>query len=79
MFRRDWVPPEEYNNSEYEGLDLELSDNFPALAFRIKAPDRAAVFGTEISLAHKLEKLSRSIARMVLFISFLLGLAFELP
>ena len=35
MFRRDWVPPKEYNNSEYEGLALELSDDFPALAFRI--------------------------------------------
>jgi hypothetical protein len=35
VFRRDWIPPYEYNNQVYEGLDLELSDDFPALAFRI--------------------------------------------
>ena len=35
MSRVGWILPDEYENSEYEGLNLQDSDDFPALAFRI--------------------------------------------
>ena len=35
MFRNGWISSSEYQNSEYVGLGLDLSDDFPALAFRI--------------------------------------------
>ena len=35
MSRVGWILPDDYENSEYAGLNLQDSDNFPALAFRI--------------------------------------------